>query len=119
LASDEYKPFPHTILFYLPNFRNYSYASIGAIPVINFTESFMLRLEAYLYQPYRKIDYELYKPIYDKPFRHRYYIGNASLVYQTFMGPVYLSLSYLDRENTPWFLHFGFGFMLLNPRGLD
>ncbi len=119
LASDEYKPFPHTILFYLPNFRNYSYASIGAMPVVNITESFTLRMEAYIYQPYRKIDYRLYKPVFDKPFKHRYYIANTSLVYRTFMGPVYLSLSYLDRENTPWFMHFGFGFLLLNPSGLD
>lgn len=119
LACDEYKPFPHTILFYLPNFRNYSYASLGAIPVFNITENFTFRMEAHIYQPYRKIDYELYKPVFDKPYKNRYYIANSSLIYQTFMGPVYLSLSYLDRENTPWFLHFGFGFLLLNPRGLD
>ncbi len=119
LAGDEFKPFPHAILFYLPNFRNYSYASLGITPVVNITESLHFRVSGYVYQPYRDINYELYRAVYAQPFKNRYYIGNSSLVYSTFMGPVYLSLSYLDRNNNPWFVHFGFGFLLMNPRGLD
>jgi len=119
LASDEFEPFPHLILFYLPNFRSYSYGSIGVMPVFTFTDNLSIRLEAHVYQPYKSIIANLYEPVYDKKLINRYFLANSSVVYQTFMGPIYLSFSYLERENNPWFVHFGFGFLILNDRGLD
>jgi NTE family protein len=119
LASDEFEPFPYTILFYLPNFRSYSYASLGIMPVIDIADNLTFRMEAHVYQPYKSIISELYEARYEKKFINRYFLANSSIVYQTFMGPIYLSFSYLDRENNPWFLHFGFGFLILNDRGLD
>jgi NTE family protein len=119
LSSDEYIPFPHTILFYLPNFRTHSYFSVGATPLYKFTDRISLRAGAYFYQPYRQIEFNLYKAQLGEPFKEYYIIGNASMVYQTFMGPLYASVSYFDRANNQWFFHFGFGFLILNPRGLD
>lgn len=119
LSSDEFKPFPYTILFYLPNFRSSTYASIGVMPVLEISDNLSLRIEAHLYQPYKSITADLYEAEYEGKFINRYYLANSSIVYQTFMGPIYLSFSYLDRENNPWFVHFGFGFLILNERGLD
>jgi NTE family protein len=119
LSSDEYKPFPHTILFYLPNFRAHSYFSVGVTPLYKFSDRISLRAGAHFYQPHREIEFDLYKAQLGEPFKEHYFIGNASMVYQTFMGPLYASVSYLDRTNNQWFFHFGFGFLILNPRGLD
>jgi NTE family protein len=119
LSTDEFKPFPYMILFYLPNFRSNTYGSLGVMPVFEFTSNLSFRLEAHVYQPYQNIVSNLYEPKFEEKFTNRYYLANSSIVYQTFMGPIYLSFSYLDRENNPWFVHFGFGFLILNERGLD
>lgn len=119
LAADEFKPFPYAILFYLPNFRANSYLALGVNPVFKITESISLRAGAYVYQPHKQINSVLYTPVAGKPFENRYLLANASVMYHTFIGPIYASMSYLDRDNNQWFFHFGFGFLLFNPEGLE
>lgn len=119
LAADEFKPFPHTILFYLPNFRSNNFLSLGFVPVFRYSQSISLRAGVYIYQPYKDMEFDRYRPVNGKPFEKRYYLANGSLIYQSFLGPLYASISYLDRDNNQWFFHFGFGFLLFNPGGLE
>lgn len=119
LSADEFKPFPHTVLFYLPNFRANSYLALGVNPVFKITDAVSLRAGTFVYQPHKRINSVLYMPVAGKPFEKPFFLGNASMIYHSFIGPLYASLSYLDRDNNKWFFHFGFGFLLFNPGGLE
>ena len=46
------------------------------------------------------------------------YIFDASVVYQTLIGPLSLSVSQYDANRHNWFLTFNFGYAIFNKKGL-
>ena len=113
ISSPAFQPTPHSRLVYLKDFRSKSFIGGGIIPTFEFGPRFYLKNSVYAFLPE-----DANKSTADVRKRLRY-IFNSSLVYQTHIGPISLTLSKYDATTSHnWFLTFNFGFMLFNGGGL-
>ena len=113
ISSPAFQPTPHSRLVYLKDFRSKSFIGGGIIPTFEFGPRFYLKNSVYAFLPE-----DANKSTADVRKRLRY-IFNSSLVYQTHIGPISLTLSKYDATTSHnWFLTFNFGVMLFNGSGL-
>ena len=113
ISSPAFQPTTHSRLVYLKDFRSKSFIGGGIIPTFEFGPRFYLKNSVYAFLPE-----DANKSTADVRKRLRY-IFNSSLVYQTHIGPISLTLSKYDATTSHnWFLTFNFGFMLFNGSGL-
>lgn len=113
ISSPAFQPTPHSRLVYLKDLRSKSFIGGGIIPTFEFGPRFYLKNSVYAFLPE-----DANKSTADVRKRLRY-IFNSSLVYQTHIGPISLTLSKYDATTSHnWFLTFNFGFMLFNGSGL-
>lgn len=113
ISSPAFQPTLHSRLVYLKDFRSKSFIGGGIIPTFEFGPRFYLKNSVYAFLPE-----DANKSTADMRKRLRY-IFNSSLVYQTHIGPISLTLSKYDATTSHnWFLTFNFGFMLFNGSGL-
>ena len=113
ISSPAFQPTPHSRLVYLKDFRSKSFIGGGIIPTFEFGPRFYLKNSVYAFLPE-----DANKSTADVRKRLRY-IFNSSLVYQTHIGPISLTLSKYDATTSHnWFLTCNFGFMLFNGSGL-
>ena len=119
LNAPGYYPTPHSKALYIPNFHSNKFLAGGLKAIYKFNPSFHFRLEGHVFLPVkeelRKSDFTSYS---NPKFIENYYVqGMGALVYQTGAGPISLSLTYYEKENTNLYLTFNFGYILFNQRG--
>jgi NTE family protein len=126
LASPAFTPLPESKTRFLPNFRAHVYTSIGLKNVINFYKNFDLRIEAYVFQPYKEVLLtEVNKKAnYGPEFGKRYFMATTGVVYHSPLGPVSLHINYFDRDEFDrkqgiYSILFSFGYILFNKKGFD
>jgi len=108
----------HTL--YLPEFHASTFAGIGSRNIISIRNNLDLRLEAYLFQPYKEIlKTDFSKAVYGKPFEKRYYLASGGLVYHSPIGPLSLHINYYRERTNPVSVLFTAGFLLYNKSALD
>lgn len=118
LAAPGYYPTPHSKSLFIENFHSNNYFAGGLSAIFLLNPNLNLRLEGYGFVPVNEI-----KPAQDvndiqtKLIENYYLQGAASLVYQTGVGPVSLSLNYYEKENTRFYFSLNFGYVLFNKRG--
>lgn len=113
ISSPAFTPTPHSRSVYIKDFRSRTFIGGGLLPTFEFGPKFYLKSGAYIFLPG---DNNAVKENIHKRLR---YIFNSSLVYQTAVGPVSLTLSKYDATHKQnWFLTFNFGYMLFNKNGL-
>lgn len=107
MARPEYQPIPHANMVYMPDFHAKRYLAGGIMPTFRFTSSFLFRAGFYaLYRDRESSSSELH------------YMGEASLIYHTPLGPVSLSLTKYELDSwNNMYLMFNFGYALFAPRG--
>ena len=126
LASPAFMPTPDSKTRFLSNFRGHIYTSIGLKNVINFYKNFDLRIEGYMFQPYKEVSPTLndkranYGPIFGK----RYFMATSAIVYHSPVGPMSVSFNYYDKDELLfskgiYSVLFSFGYILFNKRALD
>lgn len=120
LSAPSFTPYPQSQTIFLPNFRSDSYFAVGIMPNILFSPRIYLRAEAYAFMPFYQIEKANdYFVKYGKLLKERFYMGSLSMVYQTVVGPLSLSVNYYDKENTKFYFVANFGFVLFNRRSLE
>lgn len=108
-----FTPTPHSRIVYMREFRASSYAALGITPVFEFAPNCYLRTSAYAFLPG---GIEMKQIGVRQRMR---YMFDASLVYQTLVGPVSLSLSKYDAKgNNNFFVTFNFGLAIFNSKAL-
>ncbi len=112
ISAPAFQPTQHSKIVYMKEFRSDIYAAAGIIPIFYFGDNFYLKTRGYIFVPHRWDRTE------DNVHRRPRYVVDASLVYQTFMGPVSLSLSQYDTRSNNWFITFNFGRTVFNRKGL-
>lgn len=116
LAAPGYYPIPHGKSLFIENFHANNYLAGGLNAIVIFNSSLHLRLEGYGFVPVNEIQIEPFGEN-SKAIENYYLQGAASLVYQTGVGPLSLSLNYYDKENTKYYFMLNFGYILFNKRG--
>ncbi len=120
LSAPSYQPIPETNTLFQPNLRAYSFVAGGIKNVNTLFNKFQLRLEAYVFQPYQTLlKDENYKTKFSPIWSNTQYIGSASLVYYTPIGPLAFNVNYFDGAENPWSVMFHFGFIIFNKKSLD
>jgi NTE family protein len=113
-----YNPFPYASSLFNVKYRAHNYAALGIKTILHFTDDLSFRLEGQIFQPYRKLSAkitgEVISAVYEDPLQYRYFSGRAALVYQTMVGPVYLSYNYFQNYSHDFYLSVGLGFHIFN-----
>lgn len=120
LSAPGFSPTPHSKSLFLSNFHANNYVSGGLKAIYQFSPAMHFRVEGYAFLPINEVlETSDHSPIKsDKLFNNYYLQGMTSLVYQTGIGPISLSLNYYEKEGTELYLTLNFGYILFNKRGL-
>lgn len=115
LQSHAFQPTPESRTLFLESFRAYQYAALGHKFIFNLVEDIDIRLEGYVFQPYRFVDLAERQaigsngePLFDlqgdpimenyqvekKSLERRYTIATANLVYRSPLGPIGAGVNY-------------------------
>ncbi len=119
IRSLAFEPIPESKSFFIDRYRSNFYSAAGFITVFNPAERLQLRAENHVYRPWERIFPTLDDESNFEPTSELFYVGSASVVYHSPIGPLSLSFNYYDRKNTPWSIVFNFGYFLFNEGYLD
>lgn len=120
LSAPAYQPVPESKTLFLNDFRAYKYLGGGIQNIVKIQDNLDLRLEGYVFQPYRKIRRnDDLTPSFGPVLSSRNYIASGSLVYHSPIGPASLTLNYYNGKEEPFSFLFNFGHLLFNDRPLD
>ncbi len=120
ISAPAFYPLQDSKSMFLENLRANSYGAFGIKNVFNIYKSLDLRLEAYLFQPFKAFQQiGLQSTALAEPFSVRYYAATAGLVYRTFLGPISLSVNHYDREQKQYGVMCHIGFLLYNKRSFE
>ena len=114
IRSPAFQPTPESRTYFLDNFRAPQYVAGGIRSIIAVARNkFDLRLEGYVFQPYKAIkrsntdEAEAGTAISD-----RSYLASASLIWQSPLGPLWINTSYIDGLAKPWVFSATFGYVI-------
>lgn len=112
ISAPAFTPTQHSKMIYMKEFRSNSFIGAGLTANFEVTPMFYLKCSGYGFLP---SNYDGMKESIRQRFRS---ILDASVVYQTLIGPVSLSVAKYDlatRNN--WFIAFNFGYAIFNKKG--
>ncbi len=113
ISSPAFTPTPHSKSVYLKEFRSKTYLAGGLLVNFEFNPKFYLQLSSYSFLP------DNYDQVQEDIRQRVRFIYDASLVYQTVLGPASVSLSKYDRtRHSNWFITLNFGIPIFNGKGL-
>jgi NTE family protein len=110
-----FQPTPHSKTFLLENYRANTFVAAGLKPVIKFGKMFSLQTDAYIFQPYESL---LYDMTYTKMPKFLL-MGSAAAVWQSPVGPLAVSLNYYEKNYSNFYLMVNFGYLIFNRKGID
>jgi len=120
IASPAFNPTPHLQTLFVENFRNPIYLAAGIKTIFFFLNKFHLRIEGYVFQPYKRIENTIEgNPQWSKPYIYRYGMVSSSLVYQTPFGPVSLTGCYYEKSDQKFYIIFNIGYLIFNKKALN
>ncbi|MDR6783395.1 NTE family protein [Pedobacter africanus] len=120
LAAPAFYPLQDSRSVFLENFRATSYLAGGIKNVYNIKRNLDLRLEGYVFLPYREFEKVNFQEVaHKKAFTKWHYAGTAGLVYHTPLGPIGLSYNLYDNpiKRNGVLLHLGY--LIYNKRSTE
>ena len=117
LHANTFAPTPESDISYLPQFRNPNFAAIGVNNVFTIYKQFQVRMDAYYYQPFCKVD----ETDNNMARQHKILLEEfslllyAALAYPTKRGPIAVSLSLYPQSGKNYvesLLNISFGYLL-------
>lgn len=120
LAAPAFYPLQDSRSVFLENFRATSYLAGGIKNVYNIKRNLDLRLEGYVFLPYREFEKVNFQEVaHKKAFTQWHYAGTAGLVYHTPLGPIGLSYNLYDNpiKRNGVLLHLGY--LIYNKRSTE
>lgn len=119
LYLPSFQPNPHSKSLLLPNYKASSFVGLSIQPIVKFSNSLTLHLQASLFAPYKKlIKSEDGAPKFGKSLPPPSYMLDFALVWHSPLGPLSLSASYYQKEEVKWYPQLNIGFLLFKSRAL-
>jgi NTE family protein len=121
MRAPVFQPTPESRAYFLDNFRAPQYVAGGARMIVAVAKNkFDLRLEAYVFQPYKSVKRtDVDQPSYDTGINARSYLGSGSLIWQSPLGPVWFNTSYIDGLAKPWVFSANFGYVIFAQKAME
>lgn len=115
LLAPPFQPIPQSKTLFLPNYRAYQYASVGFINNIKMFSKINFRTQAYLFIPYQAIaPDENLNAVFLPELSKTYIMGASSLIYNTPIGPIALTVNYFDDDDDNFSFLVNFGYIIFN-----
>jgi NTE family protein len=115
-----FQPLPEMQTRFIESYHATNYLGVGIRDVIVINKNFDVRLEAYIFQPYKPIYVgNNYTAVEGEAFSKRFFIGSLNPVYHSPVGPVSLSLNYYENLEEPVTVMFHLGYILFNRRAIQ
>ncbi|MCO6482079.1 MAG: patatin-like phospholipase family protein [Flavobacteriales bacterium] len=116
LQTPVFQPTPETKTYFLEHYRAPQYLAGGLRSIVAVARNkFDLRMEGYVFQPYRTLEREGDNlTSQGTAISSRYFIGSGSLIYQSPLGPLWFNVSYIDGLRLPWVWSLNFGYAIFS-----
>jgi NTE family protein len=120
LNIPDFHPVPEMQTLMIPAYRATSFAGFGLKGVVRLYKKIDFRLEGYVFQPYQEInENSLDQTAFLGPvLSYRAWIGSASLVYNSLIGPISLGVNYYDKMAQHVTVNVNIGYILFNRKAL-
>ena len=119
LTAPAFEPIPELTTLFEEPYRSFTYMAGGVKMIYSFSPRFNFRLEGFVYQPYEEIlQDDMKKAVRGLEFAKRYYIGSATSVIHTPVGPLAISLNYYNERIDRLSLIAHFGYLIFNDKML-
>ncbi len=120
LASEPFAPTPESKTLFMPSYRANQFLAGGMHNILGLMKNFDLRLEVYMFQPYRVINQaDNLTAFYGKKFNSRFFIGSSALVFHSPIGPLSISVNYYQQYEQPFSFLFNFGYVIFNSKAVE
>lgn len=119
LSMTEFSLVPDAKTYFLPEYRSPQFLGGGINSIFTIKKKIDLRIDAFLYQPLIEVsenpDGSL---ILSQPQNGETFMGSASAIYHSFIGPVRLTFNYFPGQLNPFAVQFSIGYVLFNERAI-
>lgn len=120
LVAPAFYPLQDSRSLFLEKFRAASYLAGGLKNVYTLKRNLDLRVEAYVFLPYKEIQQEGFQDVdNNKAFSKWHYAGTAGLVYHTPVGPISFSYNLYDDRTKRNGVLLHLGYLIYNKRSLE
>jgi len=120
LSAPAFNPIPESQTFFIEQYRAHNYAAVGIKAITTPVKNLDLRIEAYMMQPFNSILEDVNsKAKYSLPFLYRHFVGMATAVYNTPLGPLAVGVNYYDKNQNPVSVFVHFGYIIFNKKSID
>lgn len=120
LNAPSFEPIQESQTLYLENFHAHQYLGIGSKNVIALRNNLDIRLEGYVFMPYRELmKTDNLRTEYGKEFSVRHYIASLGTVFHSPIGPIGAFVNYYDKQDNSFSFLFHVGYFLFNRSALD
>jgi NTE family protein len=121
LSAPAFNPTSESQTFFIDAYRAHNYFAGGIKAITTPYKSLDVRIEAYIFQPVLSIlkDNVTNNAKYSTPFLYRHFIGTATAVYNTALGPFSVGVNYYDQNPNSFSFFFHFGYILFNKKSID
>lgn len=121
IRAPVFQPTPESRTYFLETYRASQYLAGGVRTIIAVARNkFDLRLEAYVFQPYKAIvrgDSDQAEE--GTPISDRHYLASGSLIYQSPIGPLWFNTSYFEGLDEPWAFSLNFGYVIFCQKAME
>jgi len=115
LTAPSFEMVPESRTIFLPAYRANTFAVLGIQGIYSLSKNTDLRLEGYIFQPYRQILADASRlPYLGRPLEKRYFLLSAAVVANTRLGPASITFNVYDRYEVPFSLSLNFGYLIFN-----
>ncbi|MES2799773.1 MAG: patatin-like phospholipase family protein [Bacteroidota bacterium] len=119
LAMSTFSPTPDAETYFLPEYRSPQHLGAGVNIVFTVMKNFDIRLDGYFYQPFTQLIKNTDgTPAYSQPFKGDAFLASASVIYNSFIGPIRFTANYFPKQEKPLLFQFSYGYVLFNERAI-
>lgn len=124
MHAPSFYPLQDSKTIFLKNFKAFSYAGIGLRNVYTIKRNLDIRLEGYLFKPFREIvETDNQRGDFNGDFKdnlsHVYLAATGGIVFHSPIGPISLSVNYYEDEKRQWGALLHIGYTLFNKRSME
>jgi NTE family protein len=119
LSMTEFSLVPDAKTYFLPEYRSPQFLGAGLNTIFTIKKKVDIRVDAYAYQPIIQIiENEDGTQQFSELFKGGTFMASSSIIYNSFIGPIRLTLNYFPKQEKPLAFQFSMGYVLFNDRAI-
>ncbi len=120
LMAHSFQPTPDSQTGFYNDFRSNKYVGVGLINIFTVRDLFDVRLEAYLFQPFYRINLVDGEVVEGSLLEARFGMASASMIYHSPVGPIRATANFIQSQSIldRFSFQISFGYILFNNNAL-